>query len=109
MSGEYSRELVCAIVNSGFADDIMLAARKAGAKGGTIIRARGTAAGQDSSFFGITIVPEKEMLLILTPKAETATLLTAICACPCLSEPGTGIVFSIPVMEFFPLGLKANS
>ncbi len=109
MSGDYSRELVCAIVNSGFADDIMLAARKAGAKGGTIIRARGTASGQDSSFFGITIVPEKEMLLILTPKAETATLISAISACPCLAEPGVGIVFTVPVTEFFPLGLKANS
>lgn len=43
MSGKTSYELITAIVNRGFADDVMAAARKAGAGGGTIINARGTA------------------------------------------------------------------
>ena len=34
-------ELIIAIVNSGFADDVMKAARAAGARGGTILNARG--------------------------------------------------------------------
>ena len=45
-------ELICAIVNAGLADDVMHDARKAGARGGTILRARGTATGQDCSFLG---------------------------------------------------------
>lgn len=103
-----NHELICVIVNAGFAEDIMQAARKAGAKGGTILKARGTGREEDKSFFGITIVPEKDMLLILTLRKETDKILQAIRDCPCLSEPGIGIVFSMPVEKFFPLGLKNN-
>lgn len=102
-------ELICVIANSGFADDIMHAARDAGAKGGTIIKARGTGTEEDSSFFGITIVPEKEMLMILARKNESEPILDAVRNCSCLSTPGMGIVFCMPVENFFPLGKKANS
>lgn len=102
-------ELICVIVNSGFADDIMHAARNAGAKGGTIIKARGTGTEDDSSFFGITIVPEKEMLMILARRDESGPIMDAVRNCSCLSTPGIGIVFCMPVENFFPLGKKANS
>lgn len=103
-----NHELICVIVNAGFAEDIMQAARKAGATGGTILKARGTGREEDKSFFGITIVPEKDMLLILTLRKETDRILQAIRDCPCLAEPGIGIVFSMPVEKFFQLGLKNN-
>lgn len=102
-------ELICVIANYGFADEIMQAAREAGARGGTIIKARGTGTEKDSSFFGITIVPEKEMLMVLVKKTESAKILDAVRVCPCLAEPGIGIVFCMPVEKFFPLGLKANA
>lgn len=101
-------ELICVIANSGFADDIMHAARDAGAKGGTIIKARGTGTEEDSSFFGITIVPEKEMLMILSRKDESGPILDAVRNCSCLSTPGMGIVFCMPVENFFPLGKKVD-
>ena len=63
-----SYEMINVIVNKGYAEDAMAAARKAGAGGGTIINARGTAKECDAKFLGIEIVPEKEMLLILVPK-----------------------------------------
>lgn len=103
-----NHELICVIVNAGFAEDIMQAARKAGATGGTILKARGTGREEDKSFFGITIVPEKDMLLILTLRSEAERILQAIRDCPFLAEPGIGIVFSMPVEKFFPLGLKNN-
>ena len=59
-----SYEMINVIVNKGYAEDAMAAARKAGAGGGTIINARGTAKEGDAKFLGIEIVPEKEMLLI---------------------------------------------
>lgn len=102
------RSLICAIVNSGFAYDIMQAAREAGAKGGTVVRARGTASEKDSSFFGITIVPEKEMILILATDSECPPILEAVRGCPFFSEPGAGIVFCLPVSQFFQLGPKAG-
>ncbi len=101
-------ELICVIANYGFADDIMAAARDAGATGGTIFRARGTGTEADGSFFGITIVPEKEMLMILVRAQDRDRILSAVRASPCLSEPGSGIVFAMPVTDFFPLGKKDN-
>ena len=97
-------ELICAIVNAGLADDVMHDARKAGARGGTILRARGTATGQDCSFFGIAIVPEKEFLMILSSRAHADTIAEAVAGAKCLSEPGSGVVFRMPVEDFFQLG-----
>ena len=99
-----SHELISVIVNAGYAEDIMHAARKAGATGGTIINARGTGKEEDVKFFGITIVPEKDFLLTLAAKDQAQAILEAIRATPCLSEPGMGIAFCINVECFVPLG-----
>lgn len=96
--------LISVIVNAGFADDAMAAARKAGAGGGTIINARGTGKEEDVKFFGITIVPEKEMLLILAEKSKEKDILDAIKNLPCLQSKGSGITYCIDVNDFAPLG-----
>ncbi|MCL1889808.1 MAG: P-II family nitrogen regulator [Desulfovibrionaceae bacterium] len=102
-------ELIAVIVNFGFADDIMDAARKAGATGGTIMNAQGTVrAGEEVKFFGITIVPEKEFIIIVVPKDKAEPILKAIQEVPCLSEPGVGIAFSMDVLRFMQLGKKAR-
>ena len=56
--------MITVIVNRGYADDVMAAARSAGAGGGTVVNARGTARETDARFFGMHIVPEKEMLIM---------------------------------------------
>ena len=99
-----THEHISVIVNAGFADDVMAAARKAGATGGTIINARGTGREEDVKFFGITIVPEKELLLILTTRETAPAILDAIRTQPYLTEPGMGIAFCMPVEQFLPLG-----
>lgn len=104
MSETATHELVSVIVNAGYADDVMAAARRAGASGGTVINARGTGREEDVKFFGITIVPEKELLLILTPREKRQAILEAVRATPCLARPGIGIAFCIDVEEFVPLG-----
>lgn len=102
------RVLLCVVVNAGLADDLMRAARDAGAKGGTILRARGTGRDEDHSFFGITIVPEKELLMILAAIDEQAAITEAIRNSPGLDQPGVGVFFSLPVEKFFTLGKKGN-
>lgn len=96
--------LISIIVNSGYADDVMAAARKAGASGGTIINARGTGKEDDVKFFGITIVPEKEMLLILAEKDKASTIVEAVKTLPCLSAKGSGVTYCIDVESFTTLG-----
>ncbi len=96
--------LITVIVNHGYADDVMQAARKAGAKGGTILNARGTGTEKDVRFFGISLVPEKEMLLIVTAESKVQAILDAVNAVPRLCEPGGGVAFSMNVERFILLG-----
>ena len=101
---ESGYELVTIITNSGFADDVMAAARKAGATGGTITTARGTGTEEDVKFFGITLVPEKDMLMIVVAKDKVADIINAVSSVPKLNEPGGGIVFTQNVEQFLILG-----
>ena len=97
-------ELVGIVVNKGYAEDAMAAARKAGALGGTIVPARGTAKPDDETFFGVTLVPEKELLLILADAALADAVLDAVRALPCFAEKGSGVAFRVPVRDFSALG-----
>ena len=101
---ENATELVGVIVNKGYAEDAMAAARKAGALGGTIVPARGTAKPGDETFFGVTLVPEKELLLVLADAALADAVVDAVRALPCFAEKGSGIAFRVPVRDFSALG-----
>ena len=98
--------LITCIVNKGAADEVMDAARAAGATGGTILAARGTGKEEDVKFFGVQLVPEKEMLMVLVGAGLTGKVLEAIRTVPCLAEPGAGIAFCIDVERFMTLGGK---
>lgn len=94
-TGKY--DLIVTIVNRGFADEVMRAANKAGAFGGTIINARGTGAHEQKKFFGTVIEPEKEMVLILTERGNRNPIMESIGTEAGLSKEGMGICFSLPV------------
>lgn len=102
-----THQLINVIVNKGYAEDAMAAARKAGAGGGTIIGARGTAKEDDAAFFGMKIVPEKEMLMILVPSEKKDSIVASIKSLPCFSEAGSGIIFCNEAQDFTLLG-KSN-
>ena len=93
-------KMITIIVNTGYADDIMDAARKAGARGGTITHARGTGTPEDAKFLGVQIVPEKEMILILSAAEQTDKIVKAISELKCLDEPGIGIIYTQDVVDF---------
>lgn len=92
------KELIVAIVNQGFEEEVMQSARNAGARGGTIFNARGTANAQDEvAFLGITLHPDKEIVFILTDKDDRNAIMEAIKNSTGLTTPGAGIVFALPV------------
>ena len=97
-------EMINIIVNKGYAEDAMAAARKAGAGGGTIIGAKGTAREGDSTFFGVDIVPEKEMLMILVPQDKKDAIVQAVSSLACFEKAGSGIIFSNEAKGFKLLG-----
>lgn len=89
--------LVVTIVNSGFFDQVMAAAKKAGAGGGTVVHARGLGSKEAMKYLGITIQPEKDLVLILTPKEKKLAIMESIMHEVGLNTAGTGICFSLPV------------
>lgn len=99
-------KMITVIVNSGYADDIMDAARKAGASGGTVTHARGTALPDDAKFLGVSIVPEKEMVMILCTSDQSDAIVNAISSLKCLDEPGIGILYTQDVTDFRNLDPK---
>jgi nitrogen regulatory protein PII len=99
-------EMIQVICKSGYADDVMATARKAGAGGGTIVDGRGTSKPDDETFFGASLVPEKEMLMILVEKGKAEKVFSSIVSLPCMQQPGNGIAFSMPVEKFATLGEK---
>ena len=90
-------EVIFAVVNNGFADQAMLAAREAGAKGGTIIFGRGTGKDEYNSLLGVEIQPEREIVLTLATSGEKAKIMGLICEYAELSVSGKGLCFSLPV------------
>lgn len=93
--GDY--ELIMCIVNQGFSEEVMAAARDCGARGGTVLNARGTAKEEAEKLFNITITPEKEIVMILAKTEVKEEILHAIYTKCGLKTPGQGIAFSIPV------------
>ena len=102
MDGQY--EMIQVISQDGYSEDIMAVARKAGAKGGTVINARGTSTEQDIKFFGSPLVPEKEVLMIVMEKSRAEAVKKAISSMEILRRKGMGIMFSVPVRDFINLG-----
>ncbi len=90
-------EMVFAIVNSGYTEEVMDAVKACGATGGTIINARGTANTDIEKFFGISISSEKELVMIIISKEIKENVLKAIYEKVGLDTPGQGIAFTVPV------------
>ena len=98
------RMAIVAIVNKDYAEDAMAEARKAGAGGGTILQARGTAREGDAAFFGVKLVPEKEVLVIVAEMDRFRGILEAIRKSPAFAEKGSGIVFTVRAEDVSMLG-----
>ena len=90
-------EVIYAILNNGFADQAMVAAREAGAKGGTIIHARGSSNIGVDKKYGLTMTPEKEILMILTTPDLRDAIINAVYTSSIKENNHKGIVFSLPV------------
>ena len=101
---EVKFELIVVLVNSGFSEVVMDAAREVGARGGTIVRARGTGTKDMEKRYNIVITPDKEMILILVKETIRDQMLSAIYKAAGLGTDGQGIAFALPVNDV--VGIK---
>ena len=90
-------ELLVAIANQGYIDTVMDAARSAKAGGGTVIHAKGTGMELAKKYLGVSLVEEKEVILIVTKSREKNQIMKAIMEQACLDSKERTIVFSLPV------------
>ena len=97
MEEEKKFEVIVVFVNSGFSEVVMDAAREVGARGGTILRARGTGTKEMEKRYNIIITPDKEMIMILAAVELRDKMLAAIYKAAGLGTDGQGIAFSLPV------------
>ena len=94
-----NHEVIFAIVNAGYAEEAMQLARENGARGGTILNARGVAREKEAAFFGITIHAEKEILMMVVEKDIRDNVLNALYKQMGMQKKAQGIVFSLPVSD----------
>ncbi len=98
-------DLIMAISKRGCSEQVMAAARTAGAGGGTIVHAKGTAAGAAEKFFGISIADEKELILIATRHEKKDAIMHAIMEKAGARADAHTVLFSLPVEDV--VGLRS--
>ena len=91
--------LIITIVARGYADTVVDAAKTAGARGGTVLYARGSGVHDTEKFMNIPIEPEKEIIMTLVKKPVVKEVTKAIMAAAGLDQEGRGICFSLPVTD----------
>lgn len=101
----YSMIFVAA--NYGYSDEIIDAARRAGAKGGTILKGRRRGSENVMNFLGVPMQEEQEFSIIIVPQEKKTAVMVAISRECGLKTPAHGVILAVPVEE--TLGLEDNS
>jgi len=94
-------KLIIALVEDDKTDNIMKAAREAGATGATVINhARGEGLKQSKTFFGLSLETQRDMLLFLVEEHMSRKILETISKEGEFDiKPGSGIAFQIDVED----------
>lgn len=106
---KFEHEVIMCVVNAGFSEQVMEAAREFGARGGTVIHARGTANVEAEKIFNISIQPDKELAMILVEHEVRDAIMKAIYEKVGLKSEGKGIAFCLPVEDVVGLVEKVET
>ena len=99
-------ELIVVIANHGHSEEVMDAARKEGAGGGTVIHAKGTGLERAEKFLGVSIADEKELILIVAKTEMKNAIMKSVMTYAGLESRARSVVFSIPVTDTAGLRLQ---
>lgn len=92
-------ECVVTIVDGGFSEYVVDAAKEVGAKGATIINGRGSTSKDNDSFYKLNIQPDKSIIIILCKKEQTKNIIEAINRKAGLNTKAHALSFVLPVEE----------
>ena len=103
------QELLIVISNQGYSEMVMDAARAVGARGGTVIHARGTGQDKAERFLGISLASEKDLILIVVPIEKKIETMQQIIHDAGPESKAEAIVFSLPVTDTAGMTLRPQS
>lgn len=89
--------LILITVNQGYADEVVATAKKGGARGGTLIRARQTSNEDTDSLFNASFTSERDVVAILAPKDKRADIMNALNAEHGVRSEANAVVIALPV------------
>lgn len=89
--------LIVSIVRKGWGSTVLEAALKAGARGSTVLFGRGAGINEQEKIFGLSIEPEKEIVLTVVDPEGIEPILDEIVRAAELNDTGRGIAFVVPV------------
>ena len=75
----------------------MDAAREGGARGGTVLHAKGTAAKGNTTFFGVSLAEEKEVILVVAKGDDRNSIMRAIMQKAGANTSAGALAFSLPI------------
>lgn len=105
MERDITHELIVVIANRGHTDQVMDAARSAGAAGGTTVHAKGTGTELARKFLGVSLAAEKEIVFILAKEADRKPIMKAVMTQAGMQTKAQAVVFSLPVTDLAGLRL----
>lgn len=105
MERDITHELIVVIANRGHTDQVMDAARSAGAAGGTTIHAKGTGTELARKFLGVSLAAEKEIVFILAREADRKPIMKAVMTQAGMQTKAQAVTFSLPVTDLAGLRL----
>ncbi len=94
---ETGHELIVAIANYGYNTQVMKAAEEGGATGGTVLHGKGVGMKRAEQFLGVSLVTEKEIILIVTKTEQKNAIMSAIMEKAGVNTKAGAIVLSLPV------------
>lgn len=94
MERDITHELIVVIANRGHTDQVMDAARSAGAAGGTTIHAKGTGTELARKFLGVSLAAEKEIVFILAREADRKPIMKAVMTQAGMHTKAQAVTFS---------------
>ena len=89
--------LIVSIVRKGWGSTVLEASVTAGARGGTVLFGRGAGINEQEKIFGMSIEPEKEIVLTVARSDRIDAILEEIVRAADLNDTGRGIAFVLPV------------
>lgn len=99
---EYS--LVWVSVASGYSDEVVDAARNAGARGGTVMKGKRSVTSHAGHHPGIAVQEEQDLVMIIIPNHKKEEIMSAISHSCGMKSEAHGVVLSLPVEDV--LGLE---